>query len=403
MVKEMQSLSSFLSRTAKGCQPNAIRKLVPMLTRKGIISFAAGAPSPETFPVEELSEIAARVILNNTVSALQYGMTRGLDPLIEQVAAYMQARGIGAPRLEDISMTTGSQQGLDLAARAIIDPGDIAFVELPSYVGGTISLNNAGAEFIGVKQDEEGLVTGDLREKIKCAMAAGKRLKCIYTIPNFQNPSGVSLSMKRRQELAAIADEYNLIIIEDDPYFELFFSEKTERVPLAALIPSRVIYMSSFSKVLAPGLRSAWLSAPREIAEKIELIKEGADLFSSTLDQAIVLEAAQSGLIEKRLPLIREFYSVRCSTMLEALNKFAPKGSRWPEPTGGFFILMELPEGKDATAILPSAIEAGVAFVPGQPFFVNNSGANTLRLAYSKENPEMITKGMEVLCEVLSR
>jgi 2-aminoadipate transaminase len=389
------------SHLARTLRPNAIRKLTALLGRPDVISLAAGAPSPETFPLEELAEIAARVIRDQGRVALQYGPTRGYSSLVEQVQTIMRARAVAASG-SNVVMTTGSQQGLDLVSRVIIDPGDIALVELPSYIGGTIALYNSRAEFVGVRQDDRGMIITDLREKIESAQAAGRRVKCIYTIPNFQNPSGVTLAADRRAELVEVAEQYNLLIIEDDPYYELYFADTSEKfTPLAALNPERVIYLSSFSKVLAPGLRTAWVVAPEEIAWKIELAKEGADLSSSVLDQAIVAEALRVGVVERRLPELRRFYEVRCRAMLDALERLAPNGSRWTRPLGGFFILMEVAASVDATALLPAAIESGVAYVPGQPFFVDDSGTNTLRLAYSKESPENIVEGVKRLCAIL--
>jgi 2-aminoadipate transaminase len=249
-----------------------------MLGRKDIISLAAGAPAAETFPVEELAEIAGRVIRERGQFALQYGPTRGQSGLVERVAAMLRARGIESAGPSEVVITTGSQQGLDLAARVVLDPGDVALVELPSYIGGLIALHNSRADMVGVRQDEGGILIDDLREKIDRVRASGRRVKCIYTIPNFQNPSGVTLAMERRRALVDIADEQDLLIIEDDPYFDLYFEESSRLAPLAALKPDRVIYLGSFSKVLAPGLRLAYLRAPSEIAFKIEIAKEGSDL-----------------------------------------------------------------------------------------------------------------------------
>lgn len=389
-----------LSAVGRGLQPNAIRKLTQLLGRKDVISLAAGAPSAETFPLEELAEIAARVIRTRGQFTLQYGPSRGQNTLVEAIAAMLQSRGIESAKASEVIVTSGSQQGLDLISRVIIDPGDVVMVELPSYIGGIIALHNSRAEMIGVRQDEGGIVTGDLREKIDRARRAGRRVKCIYTIPNFQNPSGVTLAAERRGELVEIADEHDLLIIEDDAYFDLYFTTDARLTPLAALRPERVVYLGTFSKVLAPGLRSAYMLAPEAIAAKIEIAKEGADLSSSVLDQAIVMEAIRSGLIENRLPELRKFYEVRCRAMLDALRANAPEGAHWTEPIGGFFILMELAREIDATKLLPEAIENGIAYVPGQPFFVNETGANTLRLAYSKETPEKITEGIERMCRV---
>lgn len=399
----MSDYDSLLSTMGRGLRPNAIRKLTALLGRGDVISFAPGAPSPETFPLDELTDIAANVVRTRGKFALQYGPTKGSSSLVESVVATMRSRGVECGA-ENVVMTTGSQQGLDVISRLLIDPGDVAIVELPSYIGGTIALHNAQAEMRGVKQDDGGIVIDDLLAVIDRVQSEGRRIKCLYTIPNFQNPSGVSLAAERRSEIVRIADEYDFLIIEDDPYFELYFSTNAEDLkPLAALHPERVIYLSSFSKVLAPGLRTAWMVAPKPIADKIELAKEGADLSSSVFDQAIVAAAMKSGLVEKRLPRIREFYEVRCQAMLEALEQHAPEGSRWTKPTGGFFILMELANGIDMTEFLPQAIENGVAYVPGQPFFVDDSGTNMMRLSFSKETPEKITEGVERLCNLLKQ
>lgn len=386
----------------RGLTANAIRKLTPLITRPDIISLAAGAPSPEVFPKEELAEIADRVIREHGNTALQYGATRGNGALLEAITEDLANRGISAKCPSELVITTGSQQGLDLAARVLIDPGDIAFVELPSYVGGTIALHNAQAEMRGVRQDEGGIVIDDLKLALDRARSEGRKVKTVYTIPNFQNPSGVSLRLDRRAQLIVLADEYDFMIIEDDPYYELYFSgDSSEMRPLAADGFRRVIYMSSFSKVLAPGFRIAWLAAPEHLARKIELAKEGADLSSSQLDMAIVNEAMRSGLVSKRLPFLRDFYRQRCEEMLQALEQYAT-GCTWTHPRGGFFIQVDAPAGIDTSDLLPKAIDAGVAYVPGQPFFVDGTGANTMRLAFSKETPENIREGVSRLGKVLA-
>jgi 2-aminoadipate transaminase len=404
MLNTRIEYDEMLSALGRRLQPNAIRKLTLLLGSKEVISLAAGAPSYETFPIDDLAEISARVIRERGRFALQYGPTRGQGGLVEAVAAILRARGIEGCTASQIVITTGSQQGLDLISRVVLDPGDVAMVELPSYIGGIIALHNAQARMVGVRQDDGGIVISDLREKIDRARSEGRRVKCIYTIPNFQNPSGVTLAADRRKELIDIADEHDLLIIEDDAYFDLYFEGDSSRlVPLASLRPDRVIYLGTFSKVLAPGLRTAWLRAPDELAAKVELAKEGADLSSSVLDQAIVYEAIREGLIERRLPELRDFYRVRCSAMLDSLDRYAPAGSHWTRPIGGFFILMELAAGIDAAAMLPDAIESGVAYVPGQPFFVDGSGANTLRLAYSKEATDAIADGVQRMCRVFKK
>jgi 2-aminoadipate transaminase len=401
MAETEIAYAEMLSAMGRQLQPNVIRKLTALLGRRDTISLAAGAPSAETFPLEELAEIAARVIRSRGQSVLQYGPTRGQAALVEAIAAMLRGRGIATAKPSEIVVTSGSQQGLDLVARLLINPGDIVLMELPSYIGAIIALHNSQAEMVGVRQDDGGLVIDHLRETIISQRAAGRTIKCIYTIPNFQNPSGVTLSLERREQLIAIADEFDLLILEDDPYYDLTFAEDTRPQPLAALRPDRVIYLGSFSKVLAPGLRTAYLRAPEAIAARIETAKEGADLSTSVLDQSIVADALRLGLVDNRLPELRRFYEVRCRAMLDALAEMMPDSARWTKPSGGFFIVLELPGQIDATEILPASLDAGVAYVPGQPFFVDGSGANTMRLAYSKETPEKITEGITRLGRVL--
>lgn len=398
----MPEYTNHLSRFGSSIRPNPIRKLTKLLGRGDIIALGAGAPSVETFPQEEIAEIAEKIVREGGRTALQYGPTRGLPLLLEEVARVMHGRGVEDATVSRAVITTGSQQGLDLTARLFIDPGDVVMVELPSYIGALIAFHNSGAEFIGVHQDDEGVSIDDLRSKLDSARESNRRIKLIYTTPSFQNPSGVSLSTARRGQLIEIAEEYDLLIAEDDPYGELYFTNATKRPDLlVSLCPQRVIYLSSFSKVLAPGLRTAWVYAPEEVAAKVELAKEGADISSSILDQSIVAEASRSGLIERRLPDIRRFYEDRCRAMLNALEHNAPSGTKWTRPEGGFFVLMEADPSIDATDLLTEAIESGVAYVPGQPFFVDSSGSNTLRLAFSKENPQRIAQGIETLCQIL--
>jgi 2-aminoadipate transaminase len=392
-----------LSELAKALKPNAIRKLSSLLSRPEIISLAPGAPSPDIFPKDELAEIASRLIRERWSSSLQYGPTRGNAALVEEVVEHLRTRGFGSVSPANIVVTTGSQQGLDLATRVLLNRGDVALVELPSYIGGLVALHNCGAVLVGVRQDEAGIILEDLRGKIAECLNLGKKVKCIYTIPNFQNPSGVTLADDRREQVLEIAREYNLMVIEDDPYRELYFSDELATLrPLAGADPSRVVYLNSFSKTLAPGLRVAWLVAPEPIAAKIELAKEGADLSSSQLDMAIVNEAMRTGLIARHLPDLRTFYRERRDAMLRALEQGAPAGSHWTSPSGGFFVFYEAPNGVDATTLLPSAIESGVGYVPGEAFFVDGSGKNTMRLAFSKETPENIKEGIRRLTGVLS-
>lgn len=396
---------NFFSSFADRLRPNAIRALSYLVNRPGITSFAGGVPSPQTFPIEPISEIASRLVSEKGAQVLQYGVTRGDAKLIEQICEYLSTRSIKT-KPEEILLTTGSQQGLDLASHIFIEPGDVVIVESPSYIGGICSLRNTGAEFVSVKMQEDGIDLVELETTINNLRRDGRRVKLLYTIPSFQNPSGITLSAEKRKQLLSIATEYDFVIFEDDPYAELFFAQEKASEPIKSFDQEgRVVYFGSFSKVLAPGLRTAWVVAPTEVAKKLELAKESADLCSSLLDQAIVSECYATGLLHSRLPQLRDFYRVRCNAMLSALQQHAPSDIYWTKPTGGLFVWIEL-EGSfaklSATKMLEKAVENGVAYVPGLPFFVEQRPDTSLRLAFSKESPESIESGIAKLCSLIA-
>lgn len=392
--------TKFFSNVADWAKPNPIRRLTSLINRPGIISFSGGVPSPETFPCEKIAEISSRLVRERGAEVLQYGLTRGNPQLIEHLVGEMQKRGVKT-KTEEIMLTSGSQQGLDLLARLLAEPGDIVLAELPSYIGGTFALNNSGGTLTGVPTFGDGLDLEVVEEKVLKMRDLGCQVKLVYTIPNFQNPSGITLSLEKRKGLLELASKLDLLILEDDPYGELYFDTPPPPPIKSFDTEGRVIYLGSFSKVLTPGLRTAWIVAPSEILAKVELIKEATDLCSSMLDQAIVAECVKEGLIEGRISKLREFYKVRCQAMLSALDKFAPKEASWTRPTGGLFVWVELSKQIDTTELLSQAVEQGVAFIPGAPFYVNDAKLNTLRLAFSKETPERITTGIERLCQML--
>jgi 2-aminoadipate transaminase len=394
--------SQYFSSLANRLRPNAIRRLSHLINRPGVITFAGGVPSPETFPYSAIAEIANRLTRERGAEVLQYGVTRGNRELIGFVSEYMATRQVKT-ETNEILLTSGSQQGLDLISRVLLEPGDVALVELPSYIGGTCALHNAGAELIGAPMDDDGLDPLAIKARVDDLKKAGRRVKLLYTIPNFQNPSGITMSMKKREQLLAIAAQCDLLIIEDDPYGELYFDhELPSPAPIKSLDnEGRVIYLGSFSKVLTPGLRTAWMVAAAEIAARVEMVKEAADLCSSMLDQAIVTECYRQNLLQDRIGELRAFYRARCAAMLAALQQHAPATARWTRPTGGLFIWLEMAADIAATQLLERAVAAGVAFVPGRPFFVDERKDNTLRLAFSKESPERIAQGIEKLCALL--
>ncbi|MCU1245266.1 MAG: Multiple substrate aminotransferase, partial [Acidobacteria bacterium] len=291
----MTGLSSFFSADAGRFRPSAIRAFARLINDPNIISFAGGVPSPETFPAEEMAEIAARVIRERRSVALQYGPTRGLPQLCEFIAGLCRNRGFGSTAA-DVMVTTGSQQALDLIAHTLLDPGDVVMVELPTYIGGSASFYARSADVVGVAQDDDGIVPESLDAVAGSLRAAGRRVKLLYTIPNFQNPSGRLMSQERRTRVVELAEKHQFLVIEDDPYGELVYVDGADTTAMKSRDQNgHVLYLGSFSKVLAPGLRCGWIAAAPPLMEKLEIAKQAADLCSGMLDQSIVDEFCASG------------------------------------------------------------------------------------------------------------
>jgi len=390
-----------LSEAARGMRFSAIRRMSALIERPGIISFAPGQPSPETFPVAAFQEIIAEVVGRESAGAFQYILTRGLGTLIAAVREYASAKGMPTTAAE-ILITEGSQQGLDLVSRVLLDPGDVVLVERPSYIGATSAFRASRARLVGVRLDEEGLDLDDLRRRHAECVGAGRTPKFLYVIPNFQNPSGISHDLHRRRGLLEAARDLDLLVVEDDPYGDLYF-EKAPLPTLRSMDPERVVYLSSFSKILAPGLRTAFLIGPEEILAKVEIAKQSANLCGSGLDQRVILACLKRGLIEAQKERIRPYYRAKRDAMLEALGAAMPDGVRWTRPGGGLFVWLTLPEGMDAEVLLEAAVAEGVAYVAGGPFHVDGGGANTMRLTFAKEDAPTIVEGVKRLARVVRR
>jgi 2-aminoadipate transaminase len=389
-------MERFLSRDARNFRPSAIRAFAKLINDPSVISFAGGVPSPETFPAERIAEIAGRVIRENRAVALQYGPTRGLPRLCDFVAGVCRSRGIDCTP-DDVLMTTGSQQALDLIAHTVLDPGDVVLVELPTYIGGTSSFHARSAELVGVAQDDDGIVPDSLAE-----VAARTKPKLLYTIPNFQNPSGRLMTQQRRAEVLRIAAEHDFLVIEDDPYGELLYVREADTLAMKSRDDDdRVIYLGSFSKVLAPGLRCGWIVAAPELLAKLEIAKQAADLCSGMLDQSIVDEFTAAGELPAQIEKVRAFYREKRGTMLDALEEHFGSRATWTPADGGLFTFVTLRDDIDTAALVPSAVAGGVAYVPGAPFFVDGSGRNTMRLTFAKENDERIREGVRRLAGVM--
>lgn len=389
-----------VSESARSMRFSAIRRMSELIERPGIISFAPGQPSAETFPVEEFRAILGDLMAGEPSAAFQYILTRGLGELIAAVIGYARQKRIHATAAETI-ITEGSQQALDLVARVLVDPGDVVLVELPSYIGATSAFRAARAEMMGVDLGEGGIDVDDLRRKHRLATSRGRPVKFVYVIPSFQNPSGISHSVETRRALLAAADELDLLIVEDDPYGDLYFEDAPPPTLKSMDTKGRVIYLSSFSKILAPGLRTAFVMGPQDIVAKIEIAKQSADLCGSGLTQRLVLECLKRGLITSQKEKIRPYYRAKRDAMLAALKAEMPEEVRYTTPEGGLFVWLTLPSGMDSEALLEIAVEEGVAYVAGRSFFVDGSGKNTMRLTFAKEDVPVILEGVKRLARAI--
>ena len=398
----MTSFQPFFSRDAANFRPSAIRAFAKLINDPNIISFAGGVPNPDSFPAAELASIAEKVIRERRAVALQYGPTRGLPRLTESIAAICRERKIDA-RASEVMVTTGSQQALDLIAHALLDPGDVVLVELPTYVGGTASFFARSARVEGVAQDDGGIVTGSLDEVAARLGREGARVKLLYTIPNFQNPSGRLMTQERRAKVLELAEKHGFLVIEDDPYGELVYVDGADTTPMKSRDTSgRVIYLGSFSKVLAPGLRCGWILAAPELLEKLEIAKQAADLCSGMLDQSIVDEYCASGALPGQIARVRAFYRGKRGILIEALQQHFAGHAEWTSADGGLFTFVTLHEDIDTGDRVADSVARGVAYIPGGPFFVDGSGRNTMRLTFAKENDERIREGMARLASVFA-
>ena len=387
------------ARRTKGITSSQIRELLKITQRPGMISFAGGLPAPEVFPIQRFEEACHKVLSQQAASALQYGATEGYEPLRELIANNMARYGIKA-KVENVLITSGSQQALDLIGKLFVNSGDRVLVEAPTYLGALQAFNVYGAEYVSVPVDDDGLRT-DLVEK---PLRSGP--KFMYILPNFQNPAGTTLSEGRRHQLVLLADKYGIPIVEDDPYGQLRY-EGEHLSPLVVLDRENlrrdsgysignVIYLSTFSKTLAPGLRLGWIVAPPEIIGKLAQLKQGADLHTSTFTQVVAYEVARDGFLDKHVKVIRQVYRERRDVMLQALRESFPPTVTWTHPHGGLFLWVSLPDGLDMPAIFKTAIEHNVAFVPGNSFYANDplEGSRHMRLNFSNAAPEQIREGI---------
>ncbi len=383
----------FAERT-QSMMSSIIREILKLALQPDIISFAGGMPASELFLVREFEEACRYVLTHDGVRALQYGTTEGYPPLRQYLVEKMEEYDVPAEP-ENILLVNGSQQALDLIGRIFIDPGDVILTESPTYLGAIQSFRAHQARFVTVPLDEDGIQTDKLEEVLK-----RHPVKFIYVLPNFHNPAGVTMTLERRLKLVELAAKYGVFIVEDDPYGELRF-EGQDIAPLAVLHKENVLYLSTFSKTLAPGIRLGWIVAPRKIIAKLIQLKQGSDLHTSTFIQMVTHDICQRGILRKHVKTIREVYRERRGAMLAAIEKHFPPGVTWTRPQGGLFLWVQLPEHVDVSELLNVALQEKVAFVPGRVFYPDGDGPNTMRLTFATAGPKKIEEGIERLGRAL--
>lgn len=390
----MSQTNWILSQRARKMNPSVIREILKVTERPGMISFAGGLPSPLTFPVEEFEKASSIVLKSEGRQALQYSISEGNLQLRQKISAWLPWEVDPA----QILITTGSQQGLDLVAKVLIDPGSRVLVETPTYLGALQAFAPMEPRIFGVASDDQGPLVEDLGLKVG---NGSDRARFLYVLPNFQNPTGRTISRTRRTALVQELAELKLPIVEDNPYGDLWFDEPPPP-PMSAHDPDNSIYLGSFSKVLAPGLRLGYVVAPSSIMPKLLQAKQAADLHTPTFNQRMVVEVLKSGFLDRHIPTIRALYKAQCRMMLESLEReMSGLGVTWNRPSGGMFLWVRLPQHINAINLLAKAVERGVAFVPGEAFYASEPDPNTLRLSFVTATADQIKKGVATLADVI--
>ncbi len=397
MIKDLQSM---LSMNIKGMKRSAIRELLKLTESPEIISFAGGLPSPDTFPIEQLKEIVLEVLTLDGKKALQYGSTEGDTQLREELVK-MYKRWDFDIDINNLVITTASQQGLDLLAKVFIDRGDIVICGLPSYLGGLSAFNSYGAKMIGIKFDEHGMRSDYLRKVLEDLAAENKKPKFVYIIPDFQNPAGVTMPNFRRKEIIDLAHEYDLLIIEDSPYKELRFEGEHQTALYVLDGRGQVITMGTFSKIFVPGFRIGWIIADPAIVDKFVVGKQAADLCTPAFVQKIAARYLAKGYFEQNLQKTIAMYKEKKALMMKCFDEFMPEGVTWTRPEGGLFLFMYLPENMDSNKLFMRAIKNNVAFVTGDVFHCDGSGKNTMRINFSYSSMDQIREGVKRLAKAI--
>ncbi|MEJ2487443.1 MAG: PLP-dependent aminotransferase family protein [Anaerolineales bacterium] len=398
-------VKNFAKRTER-MKSSAIRELLKISNMPGVISFAGGLPSPDVFPIEEFRQACDTVLTKYSSQALQYGTTEGYQPLREMICERSSRYGINI-RPENVLITNGSQQALDLVGKVFIDPGEKILVESPTYLGALQAWNVYGTEFVTVEADEDGMIPASVAAQMH------HNPKLLYLLPNFHNPMGTTVPEDRRREIIEICHQHQVPIIEDDPYGQLRF--EGHHIPPAVKIDAdlrgndrdeyqgNVIYLSTFSKILVPGLRLAWVIAPAVVISKLVQAKQGSDLHTSTFNQYLAYEVCQNGFLDRHVEFIREVYSKRRDLMMDLIDELFPPGVTYVRPQGGLFLWVTTPPEINTTELLKTAVAEKVAYVPGEPFHPHGGGTNTMRMNFSNASEEGIREGMKRLSEVLKK
>ncbi len=403
----MIDITKNLATAPRRTKASVIRELLKITNKPGVISFAGGLPDPQHFPYDFVADSVKEIMAKKGRIALQYGPTDGLPELKEEFVKFLKRHEGITAKPENLIVTTASQQALDMVGRLFIDASDPVLVEKPSYMGGLQVFKSYGAEFVGVKLEDDGISTEELEEKLIWLRAQDEHYKFVYLVPDFQNPSGVTLSAEKREKVIALSEKYNVAIIEDSPYRQIRFEGKAPdmlyRLDQDTRKTDNIISLFTFSKTFAPGLRLGIILAHPQIIKKMEILKQSLDLCTSSLNQLIAADFLRSGFFEKHIEVVKKTYKLKKDTMVAALEKYMPEGVTWTKPEGGLFLWVRLPEGMSADEMFADALKENVAYVIGSAFHCDGSGKNTMRLNFSYPTPEDIDEGIKRLATAVKK
>jgi 2-aminoadipate transaminase len=399
VVKEM---TSKLSEVGRNLQGSEIRRLFEVSMRPNVISFAGGMPDPDSFPAQEVAEAYFELLSERGEVLLQYGPSRGTAEGMQAAGYLMNRHGIRTSG-DEILITSGGQQAINIVTQVLVDPGDVILMENPTFVGALGVFRNTRAKLVGIPMDSKGLIPARLQKAAQDCMQRGEKIKFLYIITNFQNPTGLSLAPERRPEILQIARQYDFLVLEDDPYGELFFHGTQDRVkPLKALdTDGRVIYAGSFSKIISPGIRLGWLASTPQLIERFDMARQMMDVCTNPLTQAMADRLCISGFLDGHIRNLRGIYAMRCEAMLAALKESMPRGVTWTKPEGGFYIWLTLPGSLSALDMLPKAIEQNVVYVIGNASSPDQSAGASMRISFCHENEKTIEEGIGRLARTI--